>query len=555
MSNQLNGHAKSSEIDIPGVIMEENSGRPLSRWQRFRNWVTKDIVLVTLLLTSVILGFTLGFTIGNQVDLTDEEIAYIRFPGDIFMGMLKMMVIPLITSSLIASLASLDKRVSGKLGMYAVVYYLSTTIIAVIIGIIMVMAIQPGKLGKKDELVEEESDEPTTPIQYALMDLIRNCFPENIVAACFRTYSTDAYYDDQDFFNETANATDTMQVIAYKGIWSDSMNILGLVVFSIVLGIVVGTMGEAGEPLAKFFVCLNEAVMKMVMIIMWYAPIGIFFLVLGVCFSVADDWENTMARIGMYFATVCAGLFVHGGIVLPLMYLAIVRKNPLVFLKGVFEALITALGTASSSATLPLTTKCLEENNHIDKRVTRFVLPIGATINMDGTALYEAVAAIFIAQYRDIPLDAGQVITISITATIASIGAAGIPQAGVVTMVIVFTAVGLPLEDISLILSVDIILDRIRTMINVEGDSIGAGIVNKLARKQLAEFDQEQGLDGIEMADTADHVQSPHLNQTTMPPKYDVLDKKPDHNVNVNKPTSSSWENAGYDHESVSTPL
>ncbi|XP_070563602.1 excitatory amino acid transporter 3-like [Ptychodera flava] len=547
--NRQNGQARSSDLDLSAIAMEENTGTHRTCWQRFRAWVTADKILVTLLLFSVLLGFLLGFTIGNQVDLTDEEIDYIRFPGDLFMGMLKMMVIPPITSSLVASLASLDKKVSGKLGLYAVIYYLCTTVTAVIIGIIMVMAIQPGNHGKKDDGPAEESDDddPQAPIQYAMMDLIRNCFPENIVAACFRTYVTDAVWVDVETFNSTTNTTNTTQTIDYVASWSDSMNILGLVVFSIALGIVLGAMGEDGEPLAKFFTCLNEATMRLVMIIMWYAPIGIFFLILGVCFSVADRWAEVMAQIGMYFATVCAGLAVHGVVVLPLLYLVIVRKNPFIYLKGVFEALITALGTASSSATLPLTTKNLEENNGVDKRVTRFVLPIGATINMDGTALYEAVAAIFIAQYRDIPLDAGAVITISITATIASIGAAGIPQAGLVTMVIVFTAVGLPLEDISLILSVDIILDRIRTMINVEGDSIGAGIVDKLARKHLDQHSQE---DALEM--TPEPYTQPDVNQK--PPSYDAMDKKPGHQGNANKPTSS-WENAGYDHESVSTPL
>ncbi|XP_077865416.1 excitatory amino acid transporter 3-like [Saccoglossus kowalevskii] len=345
---------------------------------------------------------------------------------------------------------------------------------------------------------------------------------------------------------EATNITNATMGVEYYGTWNDSMNILGLVVFSIALGIVIGTMGEDGKPVGNFFIALNEAVMKLVMIIMWYGPIGIFFLILGVCFSVADEWEQVMAQIGMYFATVCAGLAVHGLVVLPALYFIIVRKNPYAYLKGVIEALLTALGTASSSATLPLTTKNLEENNNIDKRVTRFVLPIGATINMDGTALYEAVAAIFVAQYNDISLDAGQVITISITATIASIGAAGIPQAGLVTMVIVFTAVGLPLEDIALILSVDIILDRIRTMINVEGDSIGAGIVAKMAKKQLDEYDQH------DLAHEMTPLQSGLTpNTENAPPRYDetLKDKK------WNKPSSSWNENAGYDHESVSTPL
>merc|ERR1711963_181142 len=166
------------------------------------------------------------------------------------------------------------------------------------------------------------------------------------------------------------------------------------------------------------------------------------------------------------------------GIVLPILYGVIVRKLPFRFIFNMGNALFTAFGTASSSATLPVTIEVLEERNNIDSRITRFILPIGATINMDGTALYEAVAAIFIAQVRGITLDAGKIVAISITATAASIGAAGIPQAGLVTMVMVLQTVGLPSTDVALILAVDWLLDRFRTAINVLGDSIGAGIVN-----------------------------------------------------------------------------
>ncbi|TNN50833.1 Excitatory amino acid transporter 3 [Liparis tanakae] len=153
------------------------------------------------------------------------------------------------------------------------------------------------------------------------------------------------------------------------------------------------------------------------------------------------------------------------------------------------QALVTALMISSSSATLPVTFRCAEENNRIDKRITRFVLPVGATINMDGTALYEAVAAIFIAQLNDYPLDVGQIVTISITATVASIGAAGVPNAGLVTMVIVLTAVGLPANDVTLIVAVDWLLDRFRTMVNVLGDAYGAGIVQKLSKRELERMD------------------------------------------------------------------
>merc|ERR1712066_759005 len=197
-----------------------------------------------------------------------------------------------------------------------------------------------------------------------------------------------------------------------------------------------------------------------------------------------------MGQLGLYFMTVLIGLFVHGFVVLPIIYSVTTRKLPFRFIANMTNAFTTAFGTASSSATLPVTISLLEEKNQVDPRVCRFVLPIGATINMDGTALYEAVAAIFISQVNGMSLSIGQIIAISITATAASIGAAGIPQAGLVTMVMVLEAVGLPPDDITIILAVDWLLDRFRTTINVVGDSIGAGIVNHLSKGELEEMDK-----------------------------------------------------------------
>merc|ERR1712226_1408629 len=202
------------------------------------------------------------------------------------------------------------------------------------------------------------------------------------------------------------------------------------------------------------------------------------------------DFGKVLMQLGWYFTTVILGLFIHGLIVLPIMYSLITRTLPFKFIWNMANAFTTAFGTGSSSATLPVTIALLEEKNEVDPRVCRFILPIGATINMDGTALYEAVAAIFIAQVNNLSLSIGQICAISITATAASIGAAGIPQAGLVTMVMVLETVGLPPDDITIILAVDWLLDRFRTTINVVGDSVGAGIVNHLSKAELAAMDK-----------------------------------------------------------------
>ncbi|XP_062869703.1 solute carrier family 1 member 3b isoform X4 [Trichomycterus rosablanca] len=368
--------------------------------------ITKDDVktflrknaFVLFTIGAVVVGIMLGFAL-RPYKMSYREVKYFSFPGELLMRMLQMLVLPLLVSSLITGMAALDSRASGKMGMRAVIYYMTTTFIAVFIGIIMVLIIHPGK-GSKDEFTQQRKIEQVSPAD-AFLDLIR------------------------------------------------------------------------------------------------YAPIGILFLIAGKIVEM-DDITEMGGQLAMYTVTVIIGLLIHGMIILPTLFFVITRNNPFIFITGLIQALITALGTSSSSATLPITFKCLEENNKVDKRVTRFVLPVGATINMDGTALYEALAAIFIAQVNNMDMNFGQIITISITATAASIGAAGIPQAGLVTMVIVLTSVGLPTDDISLIIAVDWFLDRLRTTTNVLGDSIGAGIIEFLSKDELQNSDVEMGNSVVE---------------------------------------------------------
>uniref|UniRef100_A0A8C3R0W1 Amino acid transporter n=1 Tax=Cyanoderma ruficeps TaxID=181631 RepID=A0A8C3R0W1_9PASS len=396
--------------------------------------VCKRNGLLILSVLSVTIGCLLGFFLRTR-RLSQQEISYFQFPGELLMRMLKMLILPLVVS--------------------------------------------------------------------------RNMFPANLVEATFKQYRTRSIPIIKS--NKASSESTTRRIIIYgvqdengsnvqnfalditpppEVIYksepgaSDGMNVLGIVIFSATMGIMLGRMGNSGVPLVSFCQCLNESVMKIVAVAVWYFPFGIVFLIAGKILEM-DDPSAIGKKLGFYAITVVCGLVVHGLFILPMMYFFITKKNPIVFIRGILQALLIALATSSSSATLPITFKCLLENNHVDRRIARFVLPVGATINMDGTALYEAVAAIFIAQVNNYELDFGQIITISITATAASIGAAGIPQAGLVTMVIVLTSVGLPTDDITLIIAVDWALDRFRTMINVLGDALAAGIMAHICRKEF----------------------------------------------------------------------
>uniref|UniRef100_A0AAZ3SVV7 Amino acid transporter n=1 Tax=Oncorhynchus tshawytscha TaxID=74940 RepID=A0AAZ3SVV7_ONCTS len=436
-----------------------------------RNW------LLIATIVSVLLGIGLGVVVREYASLSHLHKQYFGFPGEILMRMLKLVILPLIISSMITGVAALDSEVSGKIGLRAVVYYFSTTIIAVILGIVLVMTIKPG-VSQEAEHIDRTGTTPNVTTVDTLLDLV--------------SFQLLAWYQ---------NITKDYKIV---GSYSDGINVLGLIVFCVAFGLVIGKMGERGRILLEFFDALNEATMRLVQIIMCYMPVGILFLIAAKIIEV-EDWE-IFRKMGLYMVTVLSGLAIHSTICLPLIYFAIVRKNPYTFTLGMAQALVTALMISSSSATLPVTFRCAEENLRIDKRITRFVLPVGATINMDGTALYEAVAAIFIAQLNDYSLDVGQIVTISITATVASIGAAGVPNAGLVTMVIVLTAVGLPANDVTLIVAVDWLLDRFRTMINVLGDAYGAGIVQKLSRRELERMDITSDVD----------VTNPFVLETTL---------------------------------------
>ncbi|XP_074872327.1 excitatory amino acid transporter 2-like [Carettochelys insculpta] len=470
------------------------------------SWVTQNLLL-TLTILGVLLGVVFGALLRLLAPLDSDLLVLISFPGDILMRMLKMLILPLVISSLISGLAGLDARASGHMGTRAMVYYMSTTVLAAILGVILVLSIHPGNPELKSAAAVGVSNEAVSSLD-AFLDLVRNLFPENLVQACFQQVQTVSQKvpvppqvvrqenisrllpGNLSLLNATLTeislgpTTVTQKRLEFKA----GMNVLGLIGFFIAFGVAMGQMGEQAKPMADFFNILNEIIMQLVSMIMWYSPFGIASLICGKLAGL-QDLERVARQLGLYMVTVVLGLLLHGALVLPLIFFGVTRQNPFAFYGGIFQAWLTALGTASSAGTLPVTFRCLEENLGLDRRVTRLVLPIGATINMDGTALYEAVAAIFIAQMNGIALDGGQIATVSLTATLASVGAASIPSAGLVTMLLILTAVGLPTQDISLLVAVDWLLDRLRTSINVVGDSFGAGIVHHLSRAELAAVD------------------------------------------------------------------
>lgn len=451
--------------------------------------VLRSNALTFATLGGVILGVIIGLSLRTrEAEFTKREAMYTKFVGSLFLQMLKAIIIPLVIPSLIVAVGTLDLSLSGRIGGRGVAYYMGTTLCAVVLGIILVSAIQPGKDAVPSVDVSGTEKRNITT-EDTLMDLVRNLFPPNIIQAATEQVKTELIYPGATGPNDSIQEGDK-HTWNFQTMWAPNTNILGLVVFSLVFGIAIACVGEQAQPILSFFESLVSVMMVITGWIINLAPVGVMFLVAGQIIEM-KDMAKTFESLAWYFGTVVAGLAIHGGIVLPAIYGIMTRTLPFRFISNMGNALATAFGTASSAATLPVTIEALEHKNNIDPRITRFILPIGATINMDGTALYEAIAALFIAQVRNVELSVGSVIAVSITATAASIGAAGIPQAGLVTMVMVLDTVGLPSNDIALILAVDWLLDRFRTAVNVLGDAIGAGIVYHLSKKELEKMDND----------------------------------------------------------------
>ena len=403
-----------------------------------------------------------------------------RVGGEVFLRCLKMMVVPLVMTSVMSGILGLgDVRKLGKPGGAAILYYVSTTILAVVVGLVVVNAIRPGE-GTVDKATLEKfqggnnANSPKSRMLKKLSDVTG--MTEDEVGSVFKELPSGE--------PETPSVAKIMENLVLMLVTDNlfvsasETNLLPLIVFSIIFAGMLTTMGQKVGLINDLVAQANTALMSFIMLLMKLAPIGIFCLVTARFGEARAEgrFVQELSQVGWYFATVLAGLAIHVLVTLPAIYWMFTKKNPYRFIVQMSQALLTAFSTASSSATLPVTMETARKAG-VSKKSTDFVLPLGATINMDGTALYEAAAAIFIAQAIGFHLTLTQQVIIAVTATLAAIGAAGIPEAGLVTMLIVLNAVGLPIEYVGLILSVDWLLDRFRTAANVFGDSIGAAVV------------------------------------------------------------------------------
>lgn len=412
----------------------------------------KKIKLHWQILIAVGLAVVAGFLTGRDGAIFGVTFYSVyEFVGTLFLNGLKMLIVPLVASSIIVGIAGIGSGSAlGRLGGKTVLYYLTTTLFAVLIGLAVVNLMAPGLvhgeparhlIGLSEgagEVAAQVKDKGVSDIVGVFLRMV----PTNVVAAA-------------------ANG-----------------QMLGLIFFSLLFGFFMTKIQEGyAEAMYNFWQGVFEVMMKITDWVMSFAPIGVFGLVAKV---VAGTGFAAFVPLGWFFVTVLSGLAFHFFVVLPLLLFMVGRVNPLRHYRAMAPALLTAFSTSSSSATLPLTMECVEKNAGVSNRVSSFVLPLGATVNMDGTALYECVAAMFIAQAYGIEMSFVQQFTIVVAALLTSIGVAGVPAASLVAISVILAAVGLPPEGIGLLLAVDRVLDMCRTSVNVFSDSCGAVIIAKL---------------------------------------------------------------------------
>ena len=389
--------------------------------KKMKLWAKILIGLVAGLVTGIVLGPTAG---------------YIKPVGTLFINAIKMLIVPLIVSSLVVGVISMkDPKKMGRIGLKTLALYLGTTAVAVMIGLTLGTFLQPG-VGLNFEAVEQAAPQEAPSV----VDTLVNLVPSNPVSSFA------------------------------------SGSVLHIIVFSIFLGFGINLAGEKATPMANFFEAFAEVMYKLTAIIMEMAPYGVFALMAWVAGEYGLSVLLPLLRVilGVYVGCLIHALLTYGGAIALLG-----RLNPIQFFKGILDAQAVAFTTTSSSGTLPATLRCTQKNLGVSKSVSSFVLPLGATINMDGTALYQGICALFVAQAYGVDLTFANYMTIILTSTLASIGTAGVPGAGLIMLSLVLSSVGLPLEGVAIVAGIDRILDMARTTLNVTGDAMVSLLIAK----------------------------------------------------------------------------
>ncbi|CAJ0928773.1 unnamed protein product, partial [Mesorhabditis belari] len=474
------------------------------------SFLKKNILLVATL-GGVVLGVGLGFAL-RSADLDEQYKRLVGFPGTILLSLFKMIVLPLITITLICGVGKMDRKQLGIIGSLSLLLFLVTTLIAVSIGLLAVFLVNPGNPSTTMGAFKGDFKADKISTIDTLLDLLRGAFPENLFEATL--FSPKTKYTNK---TNAANVTKTEVKIER----ANGSNIMGLVLFAMVFGGTLSYLGEDAKPLMDVMNVADRAIGLITMLVIWYTPFGLIYLIADKIIDI-HDFATTAKMLGLYLmVSLLCQLLVF--IMQNVIYTVLAWRNPFELLFSQAKALALAAGTSSSMATLPVNMECIEKNMGVVKAISQVVLPVGATVNMNGTAVHIAISSIFIAQLNGAHLSFTEYLVVWITSTIAAVGAAGVPSSSIFTMVAVLTAIGQDVRDISLILPLEWILDRCRTVNNTYGDAMVACILNRYLGKKMSQ-QKDKTKTKVEIKSPLAQFAESRYTASSVESKYDIDD-------------------------------
>ncbi|OXA64581.1 excitatory amino acid transporter [Folsomia candida] len=458
-----------------------------SKYAKVQTFLKQNGLLVGNV-AGAIVGLICGFII-KQLDPSPVTRDLVAYPGEIVIRGLQLLVLPVVFCSLVSGSASLNVKANGKLAARTFSYFLVTSLFNAVMGIFLAIIIHPGGSAIRSELQSYSTvgviEERENTLLDNFLDLGRNFVPSNIISAFFEQTTT--------LYTPKPGGVDafTKTLVPRRG-W----NALGVIFYALILGSVMSTLEEKAKPLLQIFSAFDTVNMKMITTFIWATPVGVASLICSKVLEVSDIGALFTSLLTFIF-TVAIGLALYQFVIMQLIYFIVLKKNPFEFYLSVLPAAITGFAVDSSSIAMPVTLQCLDEKAKVDPRVSHFVVPIGVTVNMDGTALFISIASIFIAQMNQIDLSIGSYVNICITATLVSIAASGVPSASLTLIFIVLHTINAPVHDVGLLLAIDWLVDRLRTTNNILGDCYAAALVEHWSKDELKQMDDRDVQNGI----------------------------------------------------------
>lgn len=472
-----------------------------------------DFLSRNSLIISVLIGVGVGFAFGfglRVVEPSSDALTWIGLPGEIYMRMLKMTILPLVVSTIITGTASMDPKSNGRISGLSLGYIIITNSIGAIIAVVVFLIIQPGKdieISSSDNVATIHTDIKTSDM---FADMIRNLFPDNLITACFQktqtTYSHSAHIVLKNGTNSTVTVTD-------KSVSSTAgLNILGLIIACTLFGISASKIGTRAKPFTDFFETISIIVIHLLNWIIWLTPVGVASLIAAAILK-ASDIASVFSSLGMFVLAHSVGIVFHQLVLIPITYFIATRKNPLFFLAVCLRPWLTVFGPPSTAIGIPEMLRILDVKLHVDSRISNFLVPVGATLERMGSCLFICLSALFMVQLEGMPLGVSNILLIGLLSAVGSLAVPSVPSASIVSILVVLSSLDVQVHNIGLLMALEWYNDRIRTTSNTMTIIVGAVVIDKLCKATLS-ASQESALE-TKIIDTEASIQVVNENGVT----------------------------------------